>query len=51
MATVGFGDVHAQGQVARALVTVQMAFSVGFLAAVTALFRKHLGERASRRPP
>ena len=34
------GDVHAQGQVARALVTLQMAFSVGFLAAVTALFRK-----------
>ena len=48
-ATVGFGDVHAQGQVARALVTVQMAFSVGFLAAVTALFRKQLSERQDAR--
>ena len=35
--TVGFGDVHATGQIARAVVTVQMVWDVAFLGlAVTA---------------
>lgn len=32
LSTVGFGDVHAQGQVARGLLIVQMVFNVVVLA-------------------
>jgi voltage-gated potassium channel len=32
LATVGFGDVHAQGQIARGLLIVQMVFNVVVLA-------------------
>ena len=35
--TVGYGDVHPVGQVARAVVIVQLAFDVVFLAAIGAL--------------
>ena len=31
MATVGFGDVHAAGPVARVMVTVQMVFNLIYL--------------------
>jgi voltage-gated potassium channel len=31
LATVGFGDVHATGQLARAIVTLQIVFDVAFL--------------------
>jgi hypothetical protein len=34
LSTIGFGDVHAMGQLARALVLVQMVFDVVFVAAV-----------------
>lgn len=34
LATVGFGDVHATGQVARALVSVQIVFNLVFVAAL-----------------
>jgi voltage-gated potassium channel len=37
LATVGFGDVHATGQVARALVLVQMVFNVVFVATTATL--------------
>jgi hypothetical protein len=37
LATVGFGDVHANGQVARALVLVQMIFNVVFVATTATL--------------
>nr|WP_228046272.1 potassium channel family protein [Saccharopolyspora sp. HNM0983] len=33
-ATVGFGDVHAASQGARAVVAVHMVFNIGFLGAV-----------------
>ena len=33
-ATVGFGDIHAESQLARALVTLQMVFDVVFVAAL-----------------
>jgi hypothetical protein len=39
MATVGFGDIHADGQAARALVTVQIVFNVGFVAAFAGVLR------------
>ncbi|WP_217997078.1 potassium channel family protein [Kineosphaera limosa] len=34
MTTVGFGDIHAQGQVARAVVSVLLVFDVVFIAAL-----------------
>jgi voltage-gated potassium channel len=37
LATVGFGDVHATGQIARALVLVQMVFNVVFVATTATL--------------
>jgi voltage-gated potassium channel len=37
MTTVGTGDVHAAGQVARALVLVQMVFNVVFVATIATL--------------
>ncbi|MFI6503226.1 ion channel [Nonomuraea typhae] len=39
IATVGFGDVHATGQVARGLVTVQMAFDLVILAGLIGAYR------------
>lgn len=36
LATVGFGDVHAAGQLARAAVTLQMVFNVVFLGTAVA---------------
>jgi voltage-gated potassium channel len=36
LGTVGFGDVHAEGQMARALVSLQILFDVVFVAALAA---------------
>jgi len=51
LATVGFGDVHAAGQLARAAVTFQMLFNLVFLGTaitfVTGILRLQL--QASRR--
>jgi voltage-gated potassium channel len=45
MATVGYGDVHAQGQVARALVAGVIAFDVVVVASlVRASTRAHSGQ-------
>jgi hypothetical protein len=49
IATVGFGDVHAVGQLARAAVTVQMVFHLVFLGAAVAIISGFLKERARRR--
>ena len=46
LATVGFGDVHAEGQIARALVIVQMVFNVVVL---TRAAQTLLASRAARR--
>ncbi|WP_283139580.1 potassium channel family protein [Rhizohabitans arisaemae] len=40
IATVGFGDVHAQGQLARAFVTVNIAFNLVILASLVGSFRR-----------
>ncbi|MDA3628532.1 potassium channel family protein [Saccharopolyspora oryzae] len=37
--TVGFGDVHAISQFARAVAAVQMAFNIGFLGMAVAVLR------------
>jgi len=52
LATVGFGDVHAAGQLARAAVTMEMLFNLVFLGTavtvVTGILRQHV--QATRRP-
>ncbi|WFE27786.1 ion channel [Solwaraspora sp. WMMD791] len=50
LTTVGYGDVHANGQLARAAVCVQMLFSVGVLATGASLLVKRWIERAGRQP-
>lgn len=49
LATVGFGDVHATGQAARAAVTLQIVFNLVFLGAAVAMISGLWRERARRR--
>jgi voltage-gated potassium channel len=49
LATVGYGDIHAVGQPARALVLVEMTFNVVFVAAAAALLSAHIRSAAGRR--
>jgi len=49
IATVGFGDVHAAGQLARAAVTVQIVFNLVFLGAALTMISGFLRERARSR--
>lgn len=46
MSTVGYGDVHASGQTARLLVTLQLAFNLVFVGALVGL----LQDRVRRDP-
>ena len=51
MATVGYGDVHAEGQVARALVCVLIVFNVVVVASlVRAYTTRNLTKRAESSP-
>jgi hypothetical protein len=53
VSTVGFGDVHAAGQVARAIVTLHIAFNLVFVAAVINLGRDWMNKQraaGARRP-
>jgi hypothetical protein len=47
LGTVGFGDVHATGQLARVLVMMQIAFDIVFVAAVASVLSAHVRERAA----
>jgi voltage-gated potassium channel len=47
LTTIGFGDVHPAGQVARVMVIVQMVFDVVFVAAVVAVLSGRLRARAT----
>ncbi|HEY2641958.1 MAG TPA: potassium channel family protein [Streptosporangiaceae bacterium] len=49
VATVGFGDVHAAGQLARAAVTIQIVFNLVFLGTAVALVSSMVRARASKR--
>jgi voltage-gated potassium channel len=49
LATVGFGDVHATGQLARALVIVQIVFDLLFVAFVVSVLTTQLRARAADR--
>jgi hypothetical protein len=44
--TVGYGDVSAHGQVARALVTCQLAFNLVFVGALVGLFQTWFQDRS-----
>ena len=48
MLTVGYGDVHATGQLARGLVLVQMLFDVVFVAIAVATLNAHLRRRVAK---
>jgi len=46
LTTVGYGDVHATGQVARGLVILQLAFNGVFVAALVSTVGKSIRNRA-----
>jgi len=48
MLTIGYGDVHATGQLARGLVLFQMMFDVVFVATAATTLNAHLRRRVSR---
>ncbi len=45
LTTVGYGDVHAQGQLARVVVCVQMIFSIGVIATGASIVVKQMTQR------
>jgi voltage-gated potassium channel len=47
LATVGFGDVHAVGQLARAAVTLQIVFNLVFLGAAVSVISSFFRARAT----
>jgi voltage-gated potassium channel len=49
MLTVGYGDVHAEGQAARAVVLIQMVFDVVFIAAAAGMLSSRVRRAASAR--
>ncbi len=49
MSTIGYGDIHAQGQVARMLVIVQIIFDLVFVAAAASLLTARLRMVAEQR--
>jgi voltage-gated potassium channel len=49
LSTVGFGDVHAVGQAARVVVSVQMVFDLAFIATAVRLLASVARERATQR--
>jgi hypothetical protein len=48
LATVGFGDVHAEGQIARAILCVQIVFDVAILATAGSVLLREVGSRRGR---
>jgi voltage-gated potassium channel len=46
-ATVGFGDLHATGQLARGVVTLHMVFNIVFIAALVNLAKERMFEKRS----
>jgi len=47
VATVGYGDVHAVGQIARGLVIVQIVFDAVFVAALVTVLRSRFRSRTA----
>lgn len=51
LATVGFGDVHAAGQAARAVVTVQQLYNLAVIATGVTVLVNRLTGRVREAPP
>jgi voltage-gated potassium channel len=49
LTTVGYGDVHPAGQIARGVVCVQLVFNVVIIATAASVFSRQLGTRVRRR--
>lgn len=49
LTTVGYGDVHAAGQVARGVVAVQLVFNVLVIATGASVLSRQIGARARAR--
>jgi len=49
LATVGFGDVHAAGQLARIVVIIQIAFNLAFVGTLVSLLTRIIHERGTVR--
>ena len=49
LTTIGYGDVHAQGQIARVVVCAQMLFSIGVIATGASILVRQLTGRPGRR--
>ncbi len=49
LGTVGFGDVHATGQLARVLVMIQIVFDLVFVAALVSVVTTQIRARAAER--
>ncbi|GIH06592.1 hypothetical protein Rhe02_46590 [Rhizocola hellebori] len=49
LATVGYGDVHAQGQIARAVVCIQLVFNLVVLTTAASVLVGQLRTRATTR--
>lgn len=49
LATIGYGDVHAEGQLARGIVCVQMVFDVAVLATAGSMLARQIGARIRNR--
>lgn len=49
LTTVGYGDVHASGQIARDVVSVQLVFNVVVIATGASVLSKQIGNRARSR--
>jgi voltage-gated potassium channel len=50
-ATIGYGDVHAQGQLARGILCVQMVFDVAVLATGGSMLARQIGARVRGNRP
>ncbi|MGW7680539.1 potassium channel family protein [Kribbella sp. NPDC054772] len=49
MTTVGYGDIHAAGQIARVVVLVQIAFNVVFVGSLVRMLSGQAKKRAEQR--
>jgi voltage-gated potassium channel len=49
LATIGYGDVHAQGQLGRGVVILQMVFDVAVLATAASVLGRQIGARLRSR--
>jgi voltage-gated potassium channel len=50
LGTIGYGDVHADGQFARAVVCVQMVFDAAILATAGSMLVRQISSRIRNRP-